>query len=259
MLGWFAGGGNMGAYWHPGDGRMFWSGYEAAVRSLRADADAVRFGDMSLDQYANKYGRNFGSGLNALGNGLLSLGVQLIPIEYLAKSGSNDPQGEEREGFDGGKLYGKDELWRAFADMWYASRMIKGKYLENSGVFTDKGLLVLPNSGNKSDSPDGGSIFLNQIISRDHRTLRFGDQTLQVWGYIHTHPDPDPGKPQGHSDLPRWSSEWMWQDRKIGNYVLSTEGLFRAVNGISTFVGNPFASGQTSYVMNYINELYNKK
>jgi hypothetical protein len=56
MLGWFAGGGNMGAYWHPGDGRMFWSGYESYARGLRHDADAVRFGHMSLEDYGSRNG-----------------------------------------------------------------------------------------------------------------------------------------------------------------------------------------------------------
>lgn len=58
MLGWFAGGGNMGAYWHPGDGRLFWSGYESFARGLRHDADAVRYGAMSLEEYGSKNGRS---------------------------------------------------------------------------------------------------------------------------------------------------------------------------------------------------------
>jgi hypothetical protein len=45
----------MGKYWHPGDGRMFWSGYEAGERQLRGDADAVRYGDMSLSQFARNH------------------------------------------------------------------------------------------------------------------------------------------------------------------------------------------------------------
>jgi hypothetical protein len=56
MLGWFAGAGNMGAYWHPGDGRLFWSGYESYARGLRHDADAVRFGAMTLENYGKKNG-----------------------------------------------------------------------------------------------------------------------------------------------------------------------------------------------------------
>lgn len=56
MLGWFAGAGNMGAYWHPGDRRLFWSGYESYARGLRHDADAVRFGHMSLEDYGSRNG-----------------------------------------------------------------------------------------------------------------------------------------------------------------------------------------------------------
>lgn len=48
----------MGAYWHPGDGRLFWSGYESFARGLRHDADAVRYGAMSLEEYGSKNGRS---------------------------------------------------------------------------------------------------------------------------------------------------------------------------------------------------------
>jgi RHS repeat-associated protein len=55
MLGWFAGAGNMGAYWHPGDGRLFWSGYESAARDYRYDEDKVKYGEMSQRDFYEKY------------------------------------------------------------------------------------------------------------------------------------------------------------------------------------------------------------
>lgn len=44
----------MGRYWHPGDGRMFWSGYESVDREIRFQIDALRFGDISRDQFARQ-------------------------------------------------------------------------------------------------------------------------------------------------------------------------------------------------------------
>ncbi len=49
-------GGSMGRYWHAGDGRMFWSGYESYARGLRNDADMVRYGEMSVQQYGQRNG-----------------------------------------------------------------------------------------------------------------------------------------------------------------------------------------------------------
>jgi RHS repeat-associated protein len=53
--GFYGGGGPMGAYWHPGDGRMFWSGYESGARDYRHDQDRVRYGDMSQYEFYKKY------------------------------------------------------------------------------------------------------------------------------------------------------------------------------------------------------------
>jgi hypothetical protein len=56
--GFYGGGGPMDKYWHPGDGRMFWSGYESYVRGLRYDADAVRYGELTLREYGRKNGES---------------------------------------------------------------------------------------------------------------------------------------------------------------------------------------------------------
>lgn len=79
----------MDRYWHPGDGRMFWSGYEGAAREMRFDADAVKFGEMSRQEYGNKYGANYGSGIDGLVNGLLSVGVLLVSNELNSSKGGD--------------------------------------------------------------------------------------------------------------------------------------------------------------------------
>ena len=48
----------MDKYWHPGDGRVSWGSFEAAYRELRGAADAVRYGDMSAEQYGKAYGQS---------------------------------------------------------------------------------------------------------------------------------------------------------------------------------------------------------
>lgn len=47
MLGWFAGGGNMGHDWKAGDGRLVWSQSEAAARDHIRDTKALERGEIS--------------------------------------------------------------------------------------------------------------------------------------------------------------------------------------------------------------------
>jgi len=183
-----------------------------------------------------------------------TLGTLALFTNYQATTKREDPQGPKREGFEGGKLYAIEDIGDALMDMMHASRKIDGDYLENAGIFTNEGLLVLPNAGNSPTGISGSMIYLNKIISKDHSTLTHDGRSLSVLGMLHTHPDPA-FKAQGHSDLPRWSTEWKFADRQVGSFVLSPFNLYHAIGGDSKEIGDPFR-GDRDFVLRYIRKLY---
>jgi len=72
--------GNMDKYWHPGDGRIFWGGYESAAREYRHDEDRVRYRDMTQEQFDEKYEREEEEGSNSNTTGfVLDIDWKLLP------------------------------------------------------------------------------------------------------------------------------------------------------------------------------------
>jgi RHS repeat-associated protein len=83
--GFSGGGGPMGAYWHPGDGRFFWSGYESGARDYRHDQDRVKHGDMSQYEFYKKYPgyTTYGGGPQALISVLNDFGYRFVKTPSL--------------------------------------------------------------------------------------------------------------------------------------------------------------------------------
>jgi hypothetical protein len=129
---------------------------------------------------------------------------------------------QERPTFAGGVMY--SDIAQGLKDMWAASLVFKGEgRKENLGIFTPKGLLVLPNKGNLRNKPLGSLRFLAGIINEDHTQVSFGGESLTILGMVHTHPDPS--GMQGHSPT---AGDWLFHDRQIGSFVISHRGLYRA-------------------------------
>ena len=153
------------------------------------------------------------------------------PIIFGAFFDNGEQQGK-RDTFKGGRLYKIADIYKALNDMWKASQVYKGEgYRENAAIFTDEGILVLPNEFNGlvngPDNIGASDRFLSTIINSDQTQVTYNDQTLNVIGFVHTHPDP--AGSQGHSMTASLSQqEHRYFDRKIGNFVLSNSGVFES-------------------------------
>jgi hypothetical protein len=149
------------------------------------------------------------------------------------------PQTQGRPTFAGGVMY--TDIAQGLKDMWAASGYFKGEgYMENVGIFTSKGLLVLPNSGNMTRSPYkplGSFRFLGSLISKDQTKLTFGGAELKILGMVHTHPDP--AGLQGHSPYHKSASDWLFASGQIGSFVISHSGLYQGQTDLvtSTYLG----------------------
>lgn len=129
--------------------------------------------------------------------------------------------------FEGAVLYNIEDISRGLEDIWRASMRLRNEMpRENLGLFTTKGLLVLPNTGNKQFSVLGSLKFLNININNEHTKVAFKGEELEILGMIHTHPDALGVRE--HSPFERTSFEWQWTTGKIGNYVIAIDGIYRA-------------------------------
>lgn len=135
--------------------------------------------------------------------------------------------------FEGGALYQIEHISQGLEDMWSASMRAGDEApKENLGLFTSKGLLVLPNKANTRSSMLTSLKFLNAIICNDQGSVIFNSEELEIFGMVHTHPDAS-GVSE-HASFDRKRFEWQWTTGKIGNYVIANDGVYRAQRDYSS-------------------------
>lgn len=151
-------------------------------------------------------------------------------------------QTQGRPTFAGGVMY--SDIAQGLMDMWSASGVFKGQgRRENLGVFTSRGLLVLPNTKNtKNNSAGSPSFFALKFVDGKPQinwNTAGSDNWLPILGVVHTHPDPSGY--QQHAE--HWESpgDWLWTKAGLSHFVISTSGIYEGTyNGsdyISTFLG----------------------
>jgi hypothetical protein len=232
-----------GNHWADGIGLSDWSSYRGS--QIFRDGLASGLISMGSNLYGYQHGRltrvseaggRLGfwekyTWLDFTNENASAGGEQLaaVGIGMRFKAFAKQQQTQGRPTFAGGVMY--SDIAQGLKDIWAASQGANGHapYLENAAVFTDQGLLVLPNIGNGSGHILGSLKFLNQIINKEQTAITYKGKTLKILGFVHTHPDPS--KLDGHSppkELSLDPGDYLFKDTKVGSFVISTGGLYRA-------------------------------